>query len=265
MLKKISSASLDLASGMRRYELVVTLGWHDVRQRYRRSTLGPFWLTMSMGVTIAVIGVVFSQLFKAPIRDYVPFLAIGMIMWTFISTTITESCSSFVASDLIIKQLPIPLFVHVLRVIWRNLVIMAHNAIIYPLVLLATGGSISFTAFLSILGIFLIVLNLTWVCLFLAVICTRYRDLPQIIISLLQVIFYLTPIMWVPELLPAKAAIFLLDLNPFYHLFQLVREPLLGEYPNLFSWYVGIISCLLGWLLTFTLYARYRLRIAYWL
>jgi len=192
-------------------------------------------------------------------------LAIGMILWTFISITITESCSSFIASDLIIKQLPIPLFVHVLRVIWRNIIVLVHNAVIFPLVLVLTGGTLGWTALLTIPGLFLIILNLTWVGLFLAIICTRYRDLPQIIVSLLQVIFYLTPIMWIPSLMPEKGALFLLDLNPFYHLFEVVRRPLLGGWPDPVNWWVTVGFCIFGWLSTILLYTRYRLRITYWL
>ena len=265
MISKISKSAVDFWAALLRYELVSTLGWHDVKQRYRRSTIGPFWITLSMGITIGVIGTVFSQIFNTPARQYVPFLAIGMILWTFISTTITESCSSFIASDLIIKQLPIPLFVHVLRVIWRNIIVMAHNAVIFPLVLIITGGTLDWIAFLTIPGLFLVILNLTWAGLFLAIICTRYRDLPQIIVSFLQVIFYLTPIMWLPSLMPEKGALFLLDFNPFYHLFEVVRRPLLGGFPDPANWLVAIWFCIVGWLTTVLLYARYRLRITYWL
>jgi len=117
----------DIAMATRRYFLVGMLGWQDVRQHYRRSALGPFWLTIAMGVMIGSIGVVFGQIFNSPMSEFLPFLAAGMIFWGFISSVITEGCTGFIAAEGIIKQLPIPLFVHILRVIWRNLLILAHN------------------------------------------------------------------------------------------------------------------------------------------
>src|SRR5690606_38293826 len=100
----------DISAAIREYSLVGMLGWQDVRQRYRRSVLGPFWLTISMGIMIFTIGVVFGHIFKTPMQEFLPFLAIGLILWGFISSVITEGCMGFIAAEGIIKQLPIPLF-----------------------------------------------------------------------------------------------------------------------------------------------------------
>lgn len=262
----ISATFGDLASSVRRIGLVGTLGWQDVRQRYRRSSLGPFWLTITMGVMIATIGIVFGQIFKSPLKEYLPFLSIGLILWGFISTSIGEGCTGFISSDAIIKQLPIPLPVHILRLLWRNLIILAHNIVIFPLVMLAVGRPLAWTSLWSIAGLAVLLLNLLWFCTLLATICARYRDIPQIVTSLLQVIFYLTPIMWLPNLLPERSgAYYLLDLNPFYHLIQIVRAPLLGDMPTSWNWIVSFGCAAIGWLVTLLLYSRYRTRIAYWL
>lgn len=258
-------ALADIAMATRRYSLIGMLGWQDVRQRYRRSALGPFWLTITMGVMIGTIGVVFGQIFNSPMAEFLPFLAAGMIFWGFISSVITDGCTGFIAAESIIKQLPIPLFVHILRMIWRNLLIMAHNIVIIPLVFLAVGKSVSWMAFISIPGLFLLVANLTWIALTLAIICTRYRDMPQIVGSILQILFYLTPIMWMPNLLPKRAGLYLLDLNPAYHLLEIVRAPLLGQLPTLMNWEVSLGFALVGWGLAIAVYGRYKQRIAYWL
>ena len=243
----INIALKDMLAAARRYPLVGMLGWQDVRQRYRRSMLGPFWLTISMGVMIATIGIVFGQIFDAPMTDFLPFLAAGMIVWTFISSVISEGCTGFISAEGIIKQLPIPLFVHVLRMIWRNVLILGHNLVIIPLVFLAVGKPLSVVAFISIPGFVLAAINLAWVALILAILCARYRDLPQIVGSVLQVVFYLTPIMWMPSLLPQRAGLYLLDLNPIFHLLEIVRAPLLGQLPNMTSWIVSSRSCV-DWL-----------------
>lgn len=267
MQKKIVATALgDIIAALRRIHLVGMLGWQDVRQRYRRSVLGPFWLTISMGVMIGTIGVVFGQIFNSPLTEFLPFLAVGMILWAFISSVILEGCECFIASESIIKQLPIPLFVHVLRMVWRNALILAHNIVIFPLVLWAVGRPIGWLALLSIPGFLLAVANLTWVALLLGVLCARYRDLSQIVASLLQVLFYLTPIMWMPSSLPRHTtAHYLMDLNPVYHILSVVRSPLLNEWPSQSDWNVSMALCVLGWVATIALYGRYKRRVAYWL
>lgn len=261
----ISGALTDIFSALQRYRLIGTLGWQDVRQRYRRSALGPFWLTISMGVMIGTIAIVFGQIFKSPFKEFLPFLAVGLILWGFISTVITEGCTGFIAADAVIKQLPIPLAVHAFRQIWRNMIILAHNIVIFPLVLLAVGKPPSVDMWLALPGFILLVLNLTWISIFLGVVSARYRDIPQIIASLMQVVFYLTPIMWLPSLLPQRAGSYILDLNPFFHFLEIVRAPLLGQLPSAENWITSIVIAVIGWILTIALYARYRRRIAYWL
>ncbi|MDM2732973.1 ABC transporter permease [Citrobacter sp. Cy070] len=261
----ISPAFLDVTAAIKRYSLVGMLGWQDVRQRYRRSALGPFWLTISMGVMIGTIGIVFGQIFNSPMQEYLPFLAIGLILWGFVSSVVTEGCTGFIAAEGVIKQLPIPLFVHILRMIWRNILILAHNIVIFPLVLLAVGKPIGLIALIAIPGFLLALINLIWIALILAVICARYRDLPQIVSSILQVVFYLTPVMWMPSLLPQRAGLYLLDLNPVYHLLEIVRSPLLGQFPSATNWVISLLLALIGWCVAIIVYGRYKRRIAYWL
>lgn len=264
-MSSVSIAWKDISAAIRRYPLVGMLGWQDVKQRYRRSALGPFWLTISMGVMIATIGIVFGKIFKSPMADFLPFLTVGMILWTFMSTVIAEGCMGFVAAEGVIKQLPLPLFIHVLRVVWRNFLILAHNIVIFPLVLIAVGKPIGFEAYLSLPGILLVIVNLSWMILILAILCARYRDLPQIVNSMLQIVFYLTPIMWLPNLLPARAGVYLLVWNPFYHLIEIVRAPLLERIASELNWEVSLGLAVVGWALALAVYGRYKLRIAYWL
>lgn len=270
MVKKMRKNSAviawkDISAALRRYSLVGMLGWQDVKQRYRRSALGPFWLTISMGVMIATIGIVFGRIFKSPMDEFLPFLTIGMIVWTFMSSVVSEGCMSFIAAEGVIKQLPLPLFIHVLRVVWRNFLILAHNIVIFPLVLIAVAKPIGFAALLSIPGLIVVMMNLAWVILILAVLCARYRDLPQIINSLLQVVFYLTPIMWLPNLLPERTGTYLLSWNPLFHLIEIVRAPLLSRTASELNWEVSLGLAIVGWTIALAVYGRYKTRIAYWL
>ncbi|WP_413741248.1 ABC transporter permease [Sodalis sp. RH15] len=261
----VSIAFSDIVAAARRYSLAGMLGWQDVRQRYRRSSLGPFWLTISMGVMIGTIGLVFGGIFATPMADFFPFLSIGLILWGFISSVLTEGCTGFIGAENIIKQLPIPLFVHILRMMWRNILILGHNILILPLVFIFVGKPLHLISLFSILGMFLVLINLLWIALVLSIVCARYRDLPQMIISVLQVVFYITPIMWMPTLLPKRIGLQILNYNPLYHLIEIVRAPLLGELPTMTNWVASILFAVVGWFVALVIYGRYKRRIAYWL
>ncbi len=261
----LEDSLVDIVAGIQQYFLAGMLGWQDIRHRYRRSALGPFWLTISMGIMIGTIGIVFGQIFSSPIKEFLPFLTIGLVLWGFISTVATESCLVFVNSEGIIKQLPLPLFLHIMRMLWRNVIIFAHNILILPLVFLFFGRQFHLVAVLSILGFILVVINLAWVALFLGVICSRFRDLYQIVKSLLQIVFYVTPILWMPHLIPKRAGMYIIEINPAYHLLEVVRSPLLGKYPTLLNWEVSLVLAIVGWCGALFFYGCYRQRIAYWL
>lgn len=246
-------------------QLVITLGLYDIRSRYRRSAIGPFWLTISMGVMIASVGLVFGEIFNSPMKEFLPFLAVGIILWTFITGTINEGCMGFIDAEGMIKQLSIPLFVYILRVLWRNLLIFAHNILILPLVLFAMGKGIGPEAMIAIPGLLLVALCLGWVALLSAMLCARYRDLAQIFASGLQIIFYLTPIIWMPSLLPNRMDAYFLQFNPFYHMLEIIRSPLLGSVPSIASWLVVLGIVVVGWSFTLVVYSRLRYRVVYWL
>lgn len=260
---KNTSGFSDAIAALNSGSLVLLLSWQDVRQRYRRSTIGPFWITISNAVLIGVIGFVFGKIFNAS-SEFLVSLTIGITLWMLISSCILEGCRSFIDAEAIIKQLPIPLFVHIERVVTRNLFIFAHNAVIIPIVMVFAGKEGSWLMLLSLIGLGLLIINLLWIALLAAILCTRYRDLPQVIANTLQIIFYFTPIIWIPAFLGGGDN-WMLNYNPFYHLIAVVRAPLLVHWPSLANWAASILLALFGWTLTLTFFNRYRRRIAYWL
>ena len=252
----------DVVEGACAFRLWGMLGWQDVRQRYRRSTLGPFWLTISMGALVGGLGVLYAGLFRMDVADYLPFVAAGLIIWGLLSGLITEGCAAFIGAEGIIKQVNLPLSVHVYRVVWRNLIVFAHNVAIYVAAAVIFSIQPGWTGLLVLPGLALLCLNGVWMGLLFGLVSARFRDVPQIVASVVQVAFFLTPIIWKPELLPDRA--FVLDLNPFFHLVELVRAPSLGQAPGLVSWFAAAGITLGGWLVTLLMYRRYRWRIAYW-
>lgn len=255
----------DVFNAVLKTQLGLYLAKSDIRQRYRRSTLGPFWITISTAVMVACIGLIFGRLFKSPMQEFLPFITSGLIIWGFISSTINEATTVFVNSEAIIKQLPLPLFLHVIRMVARNCYIFFHNILIYPFVCIFVEKSLGMPALLVVPGFILLVVNLLWLSLLIGIICTRYRDMPQIILSLLQIAFYVTPIIWMPSSLKGRAGALILEPNPFYHLIEIIRAPLLNSFPTLLNWTVAGVIAGAGWLITLVFYNKYKQRISYWL
>lgn len=267
-MKKIETDRKGLQDVLNTFEdirLPLYLAWADIRQRYRRSVLGPFWITISTAVMVACLGFIFNSIFNSSLELFLPFIATGLIVWGFISSCIVESTTVFTTSEPIIKQLPIPLFCHVVRMLARNFYIFLHNLIILPFVLLLVGRPIEPAIFLFIFGLILVVFNLSWLSLFLGVICARYRDLTQIVANVLQIFFYVTPIIWLPNALKGRANLLILDSNPFYHLMEVVRAPVMGYSPTLANWLVCASMAILGWIFTIFVFNRYKTKVAYWL
>ena len=262
---KLTDAATDVASTLRNYHLFTVLGWQDVATRYRRSRVGAFWLTINMLVMISVIGVVFSSIFGLTLAEFLPGLAIGLIVWGLVSSLMNEGCESLFAAKETILQIRMPLTTHIFRVVWRNVIITGHNFLILPLLFLVSMKPVGVAALLSVIGFGLLVTNLVWMMLIVSVICTRFRDFTQIVQNAMQVLFYVTPIIWNKNVLPEKFGTELLDFNPFYHLLSVVREPLLGNIPSAMNWWVAVIMAIVGWVIALTFFNRYCKKISYWL
>lgn len=252
----------DIVQGARAMNLWGLLAWQDIRSRYRRSTLGPFWLTLSMGLLVSLLGWLYSVLFQVDLVRYLPFLALGFVVWTLISNLVLEACRVFINAQSIITQMELPLSVHVYRLVWRNLIISAHNALIFVIIALALQIWPGWTGLLALPGVALLGLNGIYVGLLLGLLSARFRDVPPIVESVMRIAFFVTPVIWMPEFLPQRVV--LLELNPFFHCLEVVRAPLLGQAPALVSWLAVVGMTLLGWLVTFLMYRRYRRHIAYW-
>jgi lipopolysaccharide transport system permease protein len=247
-------------------KLFLSLGWQDIKQAYRRSNVGPFWLTIGMAVQITTIGLVFGLIFKSNLEDYLPFLSVSVILWSYISSALIEGCSAFISAESIIKQLAIPHSVHVWRVVWRNAISLAHNIVLIPIILLIMGKQISLTLLVFVPGFVTLTLFLVPAVWIIAIVTTRYRDMQQIMNSVMTVIYYVTPVMWYPTLVGDTAlAHLLLGLNPFYHLLQIVRLPLLGQLPTWENWAISATLVILSWVVASHLNRRFKNKIAFWL
>ena len=192
----LALAFKDIKDGVGSVYIWGVLGWQDIKQRYRRSLIGPFWLTISTGAMIGGMGPLYGRLFNLDISTYFPYLAISFILWMFISGLINDACVAFIAAEGHIKQIKLPLTVHILRMVWKNLIVFAHNLVIIFAVLLIWPPTIGWHVLTVPWGVLAIAINGVWLGILLGLLCARFRDIPQIVSSLLQIVFFLTPVIW---------------------------------------------------------------------
>ncbi|WP_244630963.1 ABC transporter permease [Aureimonas sp. ME7] len=252
----------DFSEAIKLHELWLFLGWRDVKKHYSRSVLGPFWLTLSMGVMVAGLGVLYSQIFKQDVATYLPFLAIGFIMWGLIAGLINGACEIYSSAAASVRQIRMPLSVYILQFVWRQLLTFGHNFVIYILVAIIFDIWPGVTGLLFFPALAILLLNGVFAAMILGPLCARFRDIPLIVSSVVQVVFFMTPILWNATMLPDRAVF--LTLNPFYHLIEILRDPLLGSPALLQNWLACIGMTIVMGLVAFTFFSRYRTRIAYW-
>jgi lipopolysaccharide transport system permease protein len=254
----------DLRDSLSRWRIWWMLGTGDVRQRYRRSRLGQFWITLSMAAFVAGIGVLYSQLLRVPADTYIPFLATNIVVWGLISGILTDSSTMFTASENFLRNEAMPKSIFALRILVRNLVIFAHNLIIIPVVFLFFGQTPSWTWLLVPFGLVFVTAVGFLASLLTGILATRFRDLPQIIANVIQVAFFLTPVTWPAASLPGRGGLFV-DANPFAIMLHLVSEPMRGIVPSAQTYLSALAIAAILAAVAIPLFARYRARIVYWL
>ena len=260
---QVAAARADLADGFTRWRLWLLLGVGDIRQRYQRSRVGQFWITISMLVTIVALGGVYSYLFRMSLREYLPSLTLGIVAWALISSMVIEACTVFTGAGTYLQQVPLPKSMFVHRMLIRNLVTFAHNVTIVPLLYLAFGIAPGWPILLAPIGLAIVTLNGFWIGLLLGMLCARFRDMPQMIASIMQIAFFVTPVMWRQDQLPHEMS-WLVDINPLANLLRLIRDPLMGHVPTPLAYMMGIALILVGFSVTLPFFVRFRARIVYW-
>ena len=225
--------------------------------------LGPLWLTLSMGAMIGGMGPLYSTLFGTELSKFFPHLTLGLIFWGLFSSLVTDSCNAFIGSGNYLKQSYFPISLFIWRGMARNIIQFAHHIVLYIPVAIWAGIELSWSALLIFPAFLLALVNAQALGITLGLICTRFRDVTQIVISVMQMLMFLTPVFWLPESLPGRAKYVLY--NPFAQMLDLLRTPLMGGIPSLHSW-LGI----LGWtavslIISSLLFKKYRRRVVYWL
>ncbi|MFI6100747.1 ABC transporter permease [Lentzea sp. NPDC051213] len=285
--RSFKRAFADVREAWDHRELWGHLGWQDIKQRYRRSVIGPLWITISMGTTALALGLLYSVLFDTNVPTFLPYVTVGFIVWNFILGCITEGTDVFIANEGLIKHLPAPITVHVLRMVWRQALFLVHNLVVYVVVLaifftslnhqyqISDNGpehpGLSWTIVLAVPGFVLLAVNAVWIALLFGVISTRFRDIPPVVNSFINLVFFMTPIVWDAGVLQKVTGggsndwrILIAELNPVYHFVEIVRAPLLGHRVDWHHWAIVGGFTVLGWVLALVILRNYRARVSYW-
>ncbi|VVC76468.1 hypothetical protein AQUSIP_17810 [Aquicella siphonis] len=256
----------DIRDGVLNWRIWLLLAYQDIKLRYRRSVLGPFWITLSMAITVYSMGYLYSHLFHMNINEYFPYLVAGMLGWSLVSTTVTDTVETFTTNDSMLKQIKLPYSLYVHRIVSKNLIIFFHNILVIVPVMIIFHDQVSlgWNSLLLFPGLLIIYFNSICYGLVFAMVGGRYRDISQLIKSLIQVVFFVTPIMWKPSILPPSKQ-FIAYLNPVFSFIELIRAPLIGYPLTLTNILMVVFMTLIGVAACYFIFVSRRARIIYWL
>ncbi len=259
---ELRAAQQDVVDSFRLTRLWFALGLNDIASRYRGSVLGPFWITITTIVFVAGIGLVYARLMHVSLEQYLPWLATGAVIWGFINQSIQESADAFIAASAVLRQTAIPLPVFIWRVIWRNLLTLAHQTPVLLGVAVIFHYLTKINVPMALVGLVLVTVNISWISFCASIACARFRDVQQILASVLQMVFFITPVLWIPS--GSRGVTLLNTLNPIAHMLNVIRNPLMGLPTNWLSLKVLTLIAVIGWGFSFLLFAASRRRIVHY-
>ena len=248
----LRNAFVDVSQAFDKRSVWLALGWNDVKNRYNRSKFGPFWASLSILIFVSVLGPVYAKLMGVELREYILHLILGFAIWSYASAIMMESGREFINSASYLVSFQLTYFTLLLRVVWRNLVVFGFQMLVFFIFVIIMQTSVGITWFIIPVALLVITLNALWMGLLMSVLGTRFRDLSELMNNILRLVFFITPIIWMPSL---NADLTLVaDLNPFFHLIEIFREPLLSGVINSRSWVISTVMLFLGWGIAFLVF-----------
>lgn len=258
-----ATAISDWTKSIRRAPLWANLAVEDLRDRYRRTMFGLLWVVISFALFIAVKVFIFGQLTAVPMAEFGLFVSIGFGLWTFINAVVMDGCSAYMHARPWILGTSTPYPIFILQAIFRNwltfMLTMAVMAI--ALIWRTTPWSFSMLWALPALAVYLV--TALWLSAILAPLCIRHRDLHHAMQTVMRLVFFATPILWMPSTNARLAAI--AQWNPIAHYIAIARDPLMYNTVPMDSWAVVLALNLVGLPLGLYVYTRTRSSLIFWL
>jgi ABC-type polysaccharide/polyol phosphate export permease len=254
-----------LATNLHYLSLAIDLGRQDILDNYKRSTIGPFWISIGLAVQIAAIATVFGSLFRFNLFEYLPHLAISLVLWNLIVGVANDAAGAFQQSERIMRQVWIPSYLPIARSFSKQLIVLAHNLVVVLLVIAIMGVHPGAGVWLAIPAFLVLGVALFSISVVLALIGAKFRDLGPIVASALMVGFYATPVIWMPSALPENLRTLIVTWNPLFHLMEIFRGPLLGNPPLTGAWLGALLTMGVASALAYATYSHFAYRVVYWL
>jgi ABC-type polysaccharide/polyol phosphate export permease len=259
----VEGAFRDIIDGFRLTPLWSRLGWEQTVARFRRTILGPFWLTANLLAISFALAFVFGALSGAGYRSNFAMIIGGVLVWNLIGGVLGEASSVFITSSGLMHTMKLPLTFHVLLLMHRAFINFMAQLIAFWVVL-ALMGLGALPTWHILLSLPLVLANMTLMSIIVAIPSARFRDINQTVLFLTQILFFLTPIFWAPAL-ASRPLKLVAQYSPFAHLLELIRQPLLGHSPMLLSWEWGLGTLVVQLVIVVALLALFRKRVVFWL
>ena len=255
----------DIRAGLKRWPVWWMLTWQSIKSQYRRTYLGPWWITVQQVIFVAGLSLLFGLLLKQDLQTFVPYVTIGFIAFTWMTGMLQGGATCIVANGAAIKTTPGPLSIYALRNLAGNTIQFAHDAVVIVAVLIIFQVHVTWTLVLVPLALAIIAINGIAIGLWLGPVCARYRDVGQLVNSIVRILFFFTPIFWVTTDLSNAQIAALAGWNPLAYFLQFLRSPLLGE-PLTTAIVIGTAGfTFVNVLFAVVHFSRTRDRLAYWL
>lgn len=193
--------------------------------RYRRTALGFLWTLINPLLMMSVMALVFATLFKADLKTFTVFLFAGMIPWSFFSSVVTQSGTSFINNEGLIKKIYLPKVIFPLSIASAYLIDSALAFNVLFAIIIIIGGSLSWAVLFIPIAYLMLFLFALGIGLITSVATVFFRDLQHVILIAMQGLFFLTPILYKHDALAGKVA-WLVGLNPVVPFIELFRAPL---------------------------------------
>ncbi len=217
----------DNIRALKNWRVWLHLGLADIRNRFAKSMVGPVWIVLNLAMWVVGIGVVYSALFHQELHDFLPYLTMGFVVWGYLTQTLTDGGNAFIYAEGYIKQFTYPKQIYILRVLVNAAVVLAIGTVIFFAVLLFFHRSLGWGALWALLGFAILGLASYLHATIMAYASVRFRDLPHGMTSLLQVLFFVTPVLLRADDLKDRGVDFIYLYNPLFYLIEVVRYPLL--------------------------------------
>jgi ABC-type polysaccharide/polyol phosphate export permease len=255
-------ARLDIRRGLSMWKGWISLARQDVASSYRRTALGPFWISLQQVAFVAGIGVLYSQLLKVDGRDHIPLVAYGISIWGLFTRMVQSSSGVFIDGGGSIRSSNLPRSFFVFHFVARDFMIFLNSVLVLALIPLLYRRTPHPSALIAVpIGIVCILSLGVGFGLWLGPLSVRYRDVNVGVGSLLQIALFLTPIFWNPKTLGESH--WAVKFNPLGWIVNLIREPLLGQMIDVRTLVLVFLFTVVNLTVGFVTFAKRRLGISY--